>query len=51
MLYDRLAGRPLEHEALIGAVVRIGAEHGVPTVVSAHILPLLAAISDAALSR
>ncbi|WP_322779197.1 2-dehydropantoate 2-reductase [Frankia sp. Cas4] len=48
MLYDRLAGRPLEHEALIGAVVRIGAEHGVPTAVCAHILPLLAAISDAA---
>ncbi len=48
MLYDRLAGRPLEHEALIGAVVRIGAQYAVPTPVSAHILPMLAAISDAA---
>jgi 2-dehydropantoate 2-reductase len=47
MLYDRLAGRPLEHDALIGAVVRIGAEHGVPTPTCAAILPLLAAISDA----
>jgi len=47
MLYDRLAGRPLEHEALIGAVVGIGAELGVPTPASAALLPLLAAISDA----
>ncbi|MBX6387819.1 MAG: 2-dehydropantoate 2-reductase, partial [Frankia sp.] len=46
MLYDRIAGRPLEHEALIGAVVRIGAEHGVPTPTCATVLPLLAAISD-----
>ncbi len=48
MLYDRLAGRPLEHEALIGTVVRIGAEHGVPTPVCAALTALLAAISDAA---
>jgi len=46
MLYDRAAGRRLEHEALIGAVVRIGAEHGVPTPTCATVLPLLAAISD-----
>lgn len=45
MLYDRLAGRPLEHEALIGAVVRIGAEYGVPTPTCAAVLPLLAALS------
>jgi 2-dehydropantoate 2-reductase len=31
MLYDRLAGRPLEHDALYGAVVRAGERHGVPT--------------------
>jgi 2-dehydropantoate 2-reductase len=48
MLYDRVAGRRLEHEALIGAVVRIGAEYGVPTPTCAAVLPLLAAISDAA---
>jgi 2-dehydropantoate 2-reductase len=48
MLYDRLAGRPLEYDALVGAVARIGAEHGVPTPASAGVLPLLAAISDAA---
>lgn len=48
MLYDRLAGRPLEHEALVGAVVRIGAEHGVPTPTCVVIRTLLAAISDAA---
>ncbi|WP_241834599.1 2-dehydropantoate 2-reductase [Pseudofrankia asymbiotica] len=46
MLYDRLAGRRLEHEALIGAVVRIGAEYGVPTPTCVTVLPLLAAISD-----
>ncbi|MBL7496411.1 2-dehydropantoate 2-reductase [Frankia sp. CNm7] len=46
MLYDRLAGRRLEHEALIGAVVRIGAEHGIATPTCATVLPLLAAISD-----
>ncbi|ADP82812.1 2-dehydropantoate 2-reductase [Pseudofrankia inefficax] len=47
MLYDRLAGRRLEHDALLGAVVRIGAERGVPTPTCAAVLPLLAAISDA----
>jgi 2-dehydropantoate 2-reductase len=48
MLYDRLAGRPMEHEELVGAVVRIGAEHGVPTPVSALVLALLDAVSEAA---
>ena len=28
MLYDRLAGRPLEHDAIYGAVVRAGVRHG-----------------------
>ena len=46
MLYDRLAGRPLEHENLIGAVVRIGAEHQVPTPVCRVLLTLLAAVGD-----
>ena len=33
-LFDLEAGRRLEREALIGAVVRDGARHGVPTPVS-----------------
>jgi 2-dehydropantoate 2-reductase len=41
MLYDRLAGRPTEHEALTGAVVRIGERLGVPTPLNAAILALL----------
>lgn len=45
MLYDRLRGSELEHEALVGATVSIGAEHGVPTPVSATILALLRAVS------
>jgi 2-dehydropantoate 2-reductase len=47
MLYDRLAGRPMEHEALTGAVVRLGAEHGVPTPVNGALLALLRAIDVA----
>jgi 2-dehydropantoate 2-reductase len=47
MYYDRLAGSPLEHDALLGAVVRIGAEYGVPTPVSRLILALLSASSEA----
>jgi 2-dehydropantoate 2-reductase len=45
MLYDRVAGHELEHEALIGAVVAIGAEHGVPTPTSTVLLSLLRAVS------
>jgi 2-dehydropantoate 2-reductase len=30
MLYDRLAGRSLEHEHVSGAVVRLGRKHGIP---------------------
>ncbi len=41
MLYDRLAGRPLEHEYLTGAVVAAGADHGVPTPLNAAVLALL----------
>jgi 2-dehydropantoate 2-reductase len=43
MLYDRIAGRETEHEALIGAVVRIGARHGIPTPLNAAMLSLLRA--------
>ena len=41
MLYDRMAKRTMEHDALTGAVVRVGAELGVPTPFNAAILALL----------
>ncbi|CAB4766132.1 MAG: 2-dehydropantoate 2-reductase [Actinobacteria bacterium] len=47
MLYDRLAKRHMEHDSLTGAVVRVGAELGVPTPFNAAILALLSAVSDA----
>ncbi|MBY0401713.1 2-dehydropantoate 2-reductase [Myxococcota bacterium] len=43
MLYDRIAGRETEHEALTGAVVRIGARRGIPTPLNAAMLALLRA--------
>lgn len=43
MLYDRIAGRETEHEALIGAVVRIGARHGIGSPLNAAMLALLRA--------
>jgi 2-dehydropantoate 2-reductase len=43
MLYDRLAGRPLELDARNGAIVRIGARHGVPTPLNGAACALLAA--------
>jgi 2-dehydropantoate 2-reductase len=42
MLYDRLAGRPLEADAIYGAVVRAGATSGVPTPVCAAMADLCA---------
>lgn len=45
MLYDRRAGRPLEHDAIYGAIVRAGAVHGVPTPVCQFIDDLLACAS------
>ena len=44
MLEDRQAGRPLEHEALTGTLVRLGRESGVPTPVNEVILALLRGI-------
>ena len=41
MLYDRLAGRSLEHEYLTGAVVAAGERHDVPTPLNAAMLALL----------
>ncbi|MEV0369231.1 ketopantoate reductase C-terminal domain-containing protein [Streptomyces sp. NPDC050636] len=44
MLYDRLAGRPLEHEHITGAVVRAGERHGIDTPLNGMLLTLLRAI-------
>ncbi|MEJ2865000.1 2-dehydropantoate 2-reductase [Actinomycetospora flava] len=41
MLYDRLAGRPLEHEYLTGAVVATGHRTGVATPLNSAVLALL----------
>jgi len=41
MLYDRLAGRPLEHEHLTGAVVTAADRHGIPVPVNRTVLALL----------
>jgi 2-dehydropantoate 2-reductase len=41
MLYDRLAGRPLEHEELTGAVVRRAEAAGVDVPLSRAVLTLL----------
>ena len=43
MLYDRLAGRPLEHDALYGAVIRAGERHGIPTPTHRTLSALLSA--------
>jgi 2-dehydropantoate 2-reductase len=40
-LVDRLAGRPLETDARNGAVVRIGARHGIPVPVNARAAELM----------
>ena len=44
MLYDRLAGRPLEHQYLTGEVVRRGAAHRIPTPLNSAVLALLDAL-------
>lgn len=43
MRQDRAAGRPTEHDALYGAVVRHGERHGIPTPVNEAIGALVAA--------
>ncbi|WP_028923301.1 2-dehydropantoate 2-reductase [Pseudonocardia acaciae] len=45
MLYDRLAGRALEHEPFNGAVTRLGARHGIPTPANQAIYAVLDAIA------
>jgi 2-dehydropantoate 2-reductase len=44
MLYDRLAGRPLEHQYLTGEVVRRAATHGIPVPLNSAVLALLDAL-------
>lgn len=48
MYFDRVAGRPLEVEALTGAIVAAGQRLGVPTPLNAALLTLLRAVSDTA---
>jgi 2-dehydropantoate 2-reductase len=50
MYFDRLAGRPLEVEALTGAIVAAGDRHGIATPLNRALLVLLRAVSDAATS-
>jgi 2-dehydropantoate 2-reductase len=44
MLYDRLAGRPLEHQYLTGEIVRRGDTRGIPVPLNSAVLALLEAI-------
>jgi 2-dehydropantoate 2-reductase len=47
MLYDRLAGRPLEHQGLTGAVVRAAERHGIDVPLNRAILALLEGLDAA----
>ena len=47
MLYDRLAGRELEHELISGAITRLGRRHGVPTPANQAMYALLGALAPA----
>lgn len=47
ILFDRLAGRPMEWDARNGVVCRLGRAHGIATPVSDVLVPLLAALDDA----
>lgn len=47
MLYDRRAGRPLEHDALYGAVLRAASRHGIDVPLHRALSALLAACSPA----
>jgi 2-dehydropantoate 2-reductase len=48
MYFDRLAGRPLEIEALTGAIVTAGERLGIATPLNRAMLTLLRVVSDAA---
>jgi len=51
MYFDRLARRPLEVDALTGAIVAAGERHGIPTPLNRALLTLLRAVSDAATEK
>jgi 2-dehydropantoate 2-reductase len=51
MYFDRLAGRPLEVEALTGAIVAAGERHGIATPLNRALLAMLRAVSDAATTK
>lgn len=51
MYFDRLAGRPLEAEALSGAIVAVGERYGVAVPLNRALLTLLHVISDTASSN
>jgi len=44
LLADRLAGRPMETDARIGAIVRYGRQQNIPTPLNSLLLSLLEAI-------
>ncbi|RCV50434.1 2-dehydropantoate 2-reductase [Marinitenerispora sediminis] len=46
MLYDRLAGRPVEHDLITGAVVRAADRHEVPVPLNRAVLALLRAFGE-----
>jgi 2-dehydropantoate 2-reductase len=48
MYFDRRAGRPLEIDALTGAIVAAAERHGISTPINCILLTLLRAIGDAA---
>ncbi len=48
MYFDRIAGRPLEIEALTGVIVEKGERHGIATPLNHALLTLLRAVNDAA---
>lgn len=47
MYYDRLAGRPMEHEYLTGVLVRRAERHGLPVPLNRAMLALLRAVANA----
>lgn len=47
MLYDRIAGLPLEHEHITGTLVRAADRHGIPVPLNRTLLTLLRAIEPA----
>jgi 2-dehydropantoate 2-reductase len=51
MYFDRLAGRPMEIEALTGVIVAKGAQLGIATPLNSALLTLLRAVNDVQRAR